>query len=64
MKKTNPPDPEENPNVENSHELHRKNKKLGGIPGGNEEGSPSGSRGDSRHHPKTSDAGSRTSKKN
>lgn len=64
--KISTPKPEdENPNVEESQELHEENPDLGGHPGGNHEGSDTGSRGDhkkarSGHH---TDSGSRTNKK-
>jgi hypothetical protein len=43
---------------------HHHNEEEGGLPGGNDEGAPHGSRGDNKKHPhNTQDYGSRTNKK-
>ncbi|MGZ5243991.1 MAG: hypothetical protein ACXWDO_00865 [Bacteroidia bacterium] len=55
---------EGNPNVEENHELHEEHPDLGGKPGGNHEGSDTGSRGDHKKaHSGHVDSGSRTNKK-
>ena len=62
--KISTPEPEEeNPNVEENHEFHEKHPEMGGHPGGNHEGSDTGSRGDHKRAGSGNDSGSRTSKK-
>lgn len=46
------------------HALKPEDEEMGGLPGGNDEGAPLGSRGDNKKHPhNTQDYGSRTNKK-
>ena len=58
------PEEEENPNVEENEEFHEEHPEMGGQPGGNHEGSDTGSRGDHKRADSGHvDSGSRTNKK-